>query len=339
MMEVQKLNLIQIRECLEKYETKKELNNFIENVIDDIVLNGLSKNFDFSLFKNLKIDMNLLNKHLNNNSRNLEILLYNLVLYDVEPRAKIKALALRKCKWNELINLCNMEKITLEEYEEVLLNSLPYANYEAIFLLDVNVNKVKRRVYEEILDDNFNYGYYLLFPVLIANTECDKYNIAFSKKLIENTTDDINYLILDTLRFFLKNYYNKNIKDIDKIVMLNYDDFVQNRPDILLIYINFRTRLLEKERTMGNLLRNYLDSEENKEMFNQIVSGEVTDVALKIKNANRKISLNNIIEEWLKNGNYLAVATYINYFLGFLDYEIGEQLDQKYLRKKKERKN
>lgn len=334
-MEVQKLDLISIRKCLEKHSGKRELNIFIENVIDDIVLNGLDANFDYKFFQGLKINMAYLNKYLDNPSRNFELLLYNLVLLEIEPKEQIKNLALKKCKWHELINLCQKELISVEEYEEVLLNSLPYANYEAIFTFDINLSKLKKQVYEDTLEDNFNYGYYLLFPVLIANTEYDKYNLAFSKKLVNNSSNEINYLIIETLRFFLKTHYDASIKDLDKIILLNYEYIVSNRPDILLIYINYRNRLLDYESNMTVLIENYIESEDSRILFNDIVEGKITDVAYVLKESKRKIPLNNIINGWLKNNNSLAVATYINYFLSYQDYELGEKLDQRYLSYKK----
>ena len=98
-MEVQNLNLRKIRKFYEKENNIKGLNCLVARVIDSLINKGIEDNFDFSFFKNLEINPQVLKYYMDNSSKNFEELLYNLIIYNAKPQEQIIDMALRKCKW------------------------------------------------------------------------------------------------------------------------------------------------------------------------------------------------------------------------------------------------
>ena len=167
-MEVQSLNLVKVRKSYEKYHNTKALNILMARVINDIVVNGAKKDFKWQFFKNLTINFNYLKQYEEDTSKNLEELLYQLVLNEAEPQEKIKNMALRKCKWNYLVDLVSKGYIALEDYEKQLILSLPKVSYEALFNVpNLNINRIKRIVYDALNEENFCIGYYYLLVLFL----------------------------------------------------------------------------------------------------------------------------------------------------------------------------
>ncbi len=340
-MEVQEFNLGKIRKFYEKENNIKGLNCLVARVIDNLINKGIDANFDFAFFKNLEINPYLLKEYEDNPSKNFEELLYNLVIYGAKDQEQIRNMALRKCKWPYLIKLVNNGFIALEDYEKQLIASLPYCSYDAIFKVNgLNVAKIKRIIADALYEENISFGYYMLMALFIVNTEYDKNNLEFAKRIVAYPGNDLNYLLLEILRLYLKEKYNENMENLDRIMLENYEQMVSFRPDILLIYLTFRNRLLHKDSTMKSIYDNDLWEEKRKDILKKIGAGTEKKVAFYInEEVISKLDFPYIIDCWLANGNSLAISTYLNFFLDrdFAYNDVGEKLDQEYITKSNEK--
>lgn len=340
-MEVKNFDLKKVRKAYEKYQKYDVLENLVYRVIDDLITNGSTPNFKWDFFKKMKINFAYLQYYEDDKSINLEELLYEFVKNEVEPKDKIINLALRKCKWHYLVELVNKGLIPIEYYEKQIMISLPNCTMESLFNVDeLNLNKVKRYLYDEIKEKEFlSFGFYHLFVLFIVNTPYDKYNLAFAQKMSQFKNDEINYLILDTLKYFAKKEYGANIADIPKIIVNNYEILVSERPDILLLSFEFMNRLNNENGTMNIIYQNYLEEEKVSIITEKIASGEEKKVAFYLNSGIlKKSSINYIIKSWLKNGNSLAISIYFEFFEqeNFVYDNVGEKLDQQYIVKSNE---
>ncbi len=333
-MEVQKLDILKIKEYLIRKKNKKLLNSLVDRVISDIVTKPLEPDFPFTFFQGLKININSLNRFKNNSGEGLEKLLYNLVIYEVEPQDKIINLALQKCHWRYLISLVNDGYIAVEDYEKQLLASLPYCGYQAIFKVNgLNINLVKRKISEVLADAEFDFGYYLLFSAMIINTPCDEVNYQMAQKIVEYPGNDTNFIILDTLKLYFKVHHNVSFNEINDFMMKNYQRVLNDRPDIFLLFVEYQNRALASDNSMKKSVLKYQEDEQVKVIIKQIITGEERRVAYQInRGVISKSALMYILDKWMEEDNNVAIKLYLDYFLApVYDYHnVGKALDETY---------